>query len=136
MLDDEFQRNYYRNVGSEYAMEEEDYRNRYMKEVIVRRASWEAECTPAILPFKTNKPKEVALFASFGSHNPRYSRPPPTVEALAKFKELLFLNTDPQWHVLGMCIVGVSLCRIIHIAYLHIQRNATRLCLFRIVYNK
>ena len=48
----------------------------------------------------------------------------PTVKALAKFKAVLFLNKDPQFCALGMCIVGVSCIE--HIAYHHIQRNATR----------
>ena len=110
-------------------MEEEDYRNRYTKEAIVRRAIRLAKWTPAIVPFKTDKPGEVALFASFASHNPQYiHRRPHTVKALARFKEVLFLNKDPQWYALGMCIVSVS--RIAHIAYLHIQRNATRICRF------
>jgi hypothetical protein len=126
IIDDAFQRNYYENMGTEGVVEEEDYRNRYTKEAIVRRAIRLAKCTPAIVPFKTDKPGEVALFASFASHNPQYiHRRPPTVKALAKFKEVLFLNKDPQWYALGMCIVSVA-----HIAYLHIQRNATRICLF------
>jgi hypothetical protein len=135
IIDDAFQRNYYENMGTEDVVEEKDYRNRYTKEAIVRRAIRVAKCTPSILPFKTDKPGEVALLASFGSHNPQYiHRRPPTVEKLAKFKEVLFLNKDPQWYALRMCIVSVS--RIAHIAYLHVQRNATQICLFRIVYNK
>ena len=130
IIDDAFQRNYYENMGTEGVVEEEDYRNRYTKEAIVRRAIRLAKCTPAIVPFKTDKPGEVALIASFASHNPQYRRRPPTVKALAKFKEVLFLNKDPQWYALGMCIVSVS--GVAHIAYLHIQCNATRICLFRI----
>jgi len=102
IIDDAFQRNYYENMGTEDVVEEEDYRNRYTKEAIVRRAIRLAKCTPAIVPFKTDKPREVALFASFASHNPQYiHRRPPTVKALAKFKEVLFLNKDPQWYALA-----------------------------------
>lgn len=73
IIDDAFQRNYYENMGTEGVVEEEDYRNRYTKEAIVRRAIRLAKCTPAIVPFKKDKPGEVALFASFASHNPQYT---------------------------------------------------------------
>ena len=126
IIDDAFQRNYYENMGTEGVVEEEDYRNRYTKEAIVRRAIRLAKFTPAIVPFKKDKPGEVALFASFASHNPQYThRRSPTVKSLAKFKEVLFLNKDPQWYAVGMCIVSVSCIE--HIAYLYIQRNATRM---------
>lgn len=69
---DAVQRYYYGNMGTEGIVEEEDYRNRYSKEAIVRRAIRLAKCTPAIEPFKTNEPGEMALFASFTSHNPQY----------------------------------------------------------------
>ena len=115
-------------------MEEEDYRNRYTKEAIVRRAIRLAKCTPAIVPFKTDKPGEVALFASFSSHNPQYiHRRPPTVKALAKFKEVLFLNKDPQWYALGsMCIVKAFLAQ--HILLTSISSVMLPGYVFRIVY--
>ena len=138
IVDDAFQRNYYENMGTDGVVKERDYRNRYTKEAIVtvRRAIRLAKCTAAVVPFKTDKPREVALFVSFASHNLQYiHRRLPTVEALAKFKEILFLNEDPQWYALGMCIVSVS-CRIAHIVCLYIQRNAIRICLFQTVYKK
>ena len=72
IIDDAFQRNYYENMGTDGVVKEEDYRNRYTKEAIVRRAIRLAKCTPGIVPFKTDKPGEVALFASFASHNPQW----------------------------------------------------------------
>ena len=75
-MDDVFQRNYYENMGTEGVVEEEDYRNRYTKEAIVWPAIRLAKCTPAIVPFKTDKTGEVALFASFASHNPQYIHRP------------------------------------------------------------
>jgi hypothetical protein len=50
IIDDAFQRNYYKNMGTEDVVEEVDYRNRYTKEAIVRRAIRLAKCTPAIVP--------------------------------------------------------------------------------------
>lgn len=57
IIDDAFQRNYYENVATEDVVEEEDYRNRYTKEIIVWRAIRLAKCTVSVLPFKTNPEK-------------------------------------------------------------------------------
>ena len=86
-------------MGTEVLVREGDYRTRYTKDAIVRRAIQLAGFATSTVPFKTDKPGGVALFASFASHNPQYNhRRPPTFKALAKFKEVLFLNKDPQWY--------------------------------------
>lgn len=77
-----------------------DYRNRYTKELIVRSVSEvRTQCDTVIIPFITNIPGEVALFASFASYEARFiSKDLPTVEELDKFKKRLFIDKDPDWH--------------------------------------
>ena len=55
------------------------------------------KCSTGILPIRTTRPEERAVIASFASYTP-VETGPPTVDTLAKFKELLFLDTDPKWY--------------------------------------
>ena len=48
-------------MGTDGVVKERDYRNRYTKEAIVRRAIRLAKCTAAVVPFKTDKPREVVV---------------------------------------------------------------------------
>ena len=113
IIDDAFQRNYYENMGTEGVVEEGDYRNRYTKEAIVRRAIRLAKYTPAIVLKQINPEKWHSLLPLHLTILSIFTGVPPTVKALAKFKEALFLNKDLQWYALGMWIVSVS--RIVHL---------------------
>ena len=101
--------------------EEGKHYSRLSKISIVRHMANMAKCYPTILSGHSG-----AVVPCFVTRNTRFNRyAPPTVEELNAFKELLCIDEDPQWYELGGYIVCVPLCRIVHVAYMHIQCNVT-----------
>ena len=84
--------------------------SRLSKISIVRNMAEKAECYPAIFSTRSG-----AVVPCFVTHNTRFAyHDPPTVEDLNMFKLLFCIDGDPQWYELGVYIVCVSLCRIVH----------------------
>ena len=82
-----------------------------------------ARCLPIILSSYSG----AAVVPCFATHNTntQFDHHDPPAEKFNVFKRLLCIDEDPQWHELGLYIVCVPLCRIVHVAYMHIQRNVT-----------
>jgi len=95
LFDDAAQRNYYDNMGVE---DVEDYLDIDQKYSIVRDADGMAQCGAGILALRTTTHGKRAVLACFGSYDPPYYfNGLPIVDALTEFKELLFLDKDPEW---------------------------------------
>jgi hypothetical protein len=131
IIDDAFQRNYYENMETDDVVKEEDYRNRYTKEDIVRRAIRLSNCTPSILSFKTDKTQRSDTLrflcvsqSSVYSPTPSHCRGTSQIQGGFVPKE----KSSVVCVCSGMCMVSVF--RIVYIAYLHIQCNATQIMSF------
>lgn len=121
-VDDTFLGDYHGEKGKHYS--------RDSKISVVRHIAEMAECYPVILSSHSGE----AVVPCFATHKAQlFHQRPPAVERLNLFKQLFSIDGDPRWYQLGMCIVCVSLCRIVHVAYMHIQRDVTtRMLLFEL----
>ncbi|KAF8330459.1 hypothetical protein F5887DRAFT_1162995 [Amanita rubescens] len=103
-IDDAFLGDYHGEKGKRYS--------RDSKISIVRNIAEMAECYPVILSSYSG----AAVVPCFATHNARLIHQGPTaVEELDLFKQLLSIDRDPRWYEL-----------VVHVAYMHIQRNVTQ----------
>ena len=114
-IDDAFLNEYHGEKGKRYS--------RFSKISIVRQIAEMARCLPIILSSYSG----AAVVPCFATHNTntQFDHRDPPAEKFNVFKRLLCIDEDPQWHELGVYIVCVPLCRIVHVAYMHTQRNVT-----------